>query len=76
MPAHPNSIVQDVAEIVADHMDAILRRFKPGRKITVLVRNPDDPTGKEDFVLTNDLIDEATAALLRRKHGNGITGTV
>lgn len=39
-------------EHVAACMDDILRAFKPGSKITVMVRCPHEPT--RDFMLTND----------------------
>ena len=48
-------------------MEAILREFKPGAKITVVVRAADDPQGLRDFVLSNDTIDDAIAVLQRRK---------
>lgn len=67
MPPHPNAKVQNVSEIVANHMDEILACFKPGAKIMVLVRRPEKPDGSQDFILTNDTIDEAIAALQTRK---------
>ncbi len=66
MAAHPSSAVQDVSEQVADHMDAILKFFKPGAKITVLVRRPEHADGKQDFVLSNDTIPDAIKALQQR----------
>ncbi len=65
----------NVAEAVGDYMDAILAYFKTGRKITVLVRSPEHADGSQDFLMTSDSIDEAVAALLRRKH-DGQTGAV
>ena len=47
-------------------MDEIKKLFKPECKIMVLIRTPDEPT--RDFLMTDDFIDEAIAALLRRKH--------
>lgn len=76
MPPHPNQNVQNVSEIVADHMDAILKCFKPGAKIMVLVRRPEHPDGSHDFILTNDTIDEAITALQTRKTAPTIEGAV
>lgn len=76
MPPHPNTRVQDASEVVADHMDAILRQFKSGAKITVLVRRPEKPDGTQDFILTNDTIDDAIAALQLRKTAPTIKGEV
>lgn len=76
MAAHPNAKVQNVSEIVADHMDEILACFKPGAKITVLVRRPEKPDGSQDFVLTNDTIDDAIAALQTRKTAPTVEGNV
>lgn len=59
-------ILQSVVEIVADHMDAILKCFKPGAKITVLVRHPDTPDGRKDFLLSDDDLALAVVALQQR----------
>lgn len=56
--------LQRVQEAVADHMDAILGMFKPGCKITVLVRTPDHPD--RDFLMTSDAGSEIIAAVQRR----------
>lgn len=53
------------SEHVAACMDDILRAFKPGVKITVLVRAPDHPT--RDFMMTSDTIPEIRALLDRRE---------
>lgn len=55
----------DVQEVVAEHMDQILSCFKPGGKITVLVRF--DGLPGRDFMMTNEAnILDAVAALHRR----------
>lgn len=43
--------------------------FKPGAKLTLIVRNPAaEAAGKDaDFVMTDDSLDEAIAVLQRRK---------
>nr|WP_315462660.1 hypothetical protein [uncultured Sphingomonas sp.] len=50
-------------------LNDIAGRFKPGAKLTLVVRNPTaEAAGKDaDFVMTNDTLDEAMAALQRRK---------
>lgn len=73
---HPSPSVQEASERVADHMDKILGYFKPGRKITVLVRSPEHPDGSQDFVLTNDTLDETIAALTIRKTAPTLRGDV
>ena len=54
----------EVQETVGQHMDSILECFKPGCKITVLVRTPDHPD--RDFMLTSDDPKEAIAMIERR----------
>jgi len=53
-----------VSRLVAAHMDQILSYFKPGKKITVLVRSTDNPEG--DFCLSNEDLTEVTAMVARR----------
>lgn len=50
-------------EHVAACMDDILKAFKPGAKITVLVRREGEPT--QDFMLTSDNFPEIRAMLDR-----------
>jgi hypothetical protein len=71
MSKHPVPRVREAAEIIGDHLDAILSLFKPGKKITVVVRDPEAPDHSRDLVQTNDDIDEAIKALARRKIDNG-----
>jgi hypothetical protein len=52
-----------VQEITSDCMARIQRCFKPGAKITVLVRTTSHPDGSRDFVMTDDDIEAAIAAL-------------
>lgn len=73
---HLSPVVQSAGEKVADHMDAIAALFKPGAKITVLVRAPGFPDGSRDFVQTNDTLDEAIAALTLRKTAPTLKGDV
>lgn len=57
--------LQQTAAIISEHMDAIVACFKPGVKITVLVRVPEHPD--RDFLMTDDDIDEVIAMAQRRK---------
>lgn len=52
-------------EHVAACMDDILTAFKPGVKITVMIRNPSEP--QRDFMMTSDTIPELRAMLDRRE---------
>lgn len=61
------SNLSDVQDIVAEHMDEILKLFKPGKKITVLVRTPDDPEGRYDFMMGDDDPQELLNMLARCK---------
>lgn len=63
-----NDAIRETAERIQWHIDEIEKLFKPGAKITVLVRAPSHPDGSRDFVMTNDIINEAISALLKRKH--------
>tara|TARA_R110002012_G_C11673164_1_gene613298 strand:+ start:9819 stop:10046 length:228 start_codon:yes stop_codon:yes gene_type:complete len=60
-----SDLLQRAAERVQDSMDEILANFKPGAKITVLVRTPDKPNA--DFCMTSDDLDEVIAMVQRRK---------
>lgn len=53
------------SDMVADCMDEIVSYFKPGVKITVLVRTPGHPG--RDFYMTSDTMDEVIAMAERRK---------
>lgn len=57
-------------------MNAILGLFKPGAKITVVVRNTAVSDGSRDFIQTNDTIDNVIAALTVRKTAPTLTGDV
>ena len=49
---------------VAHHMEQIEKAFKPGVRLTVLVRTPGFPEG--DFVMTSDGLEDAIEMLQRR----------
>ncbi len=54
-----------VQRTVAGRMEQIVDCFKPGVKITVLVRSPGFPN--RDFLMTADDLDEVISAVDRRK---------
>ena len=58
--------IDDTAQRVQWHLDEIERLFKPGVKITLLVRTPSHPDGGRDFLMTNDRVGDAIAAIRRR----------
>ena len=57
--------LEAVQQRVADRMDEIHDYFKPGVKVTVIVRTPDFPD--RDFLMTADDIPELVALLQRRE---------
>lgn len=62
----------EVADGVAAHLDDIKRLFKPGAKVTVLVRRPEHEDDSQDFVLTDDDLTSAIRALrIRTKTRDG-----
>lgn len=54
-----------VQKAVVGHMEVIRAYFKPGVKITVVVRTPKNP--ERDFVITDDEPNEVVAVMERRK---------
>lgn len=61
----PDEMVAAAGRHAAEYLDRIARLFKPGKKLTLLVRSPGLPD--RDFMLTDDNIDEAIAMLERSK---------
>lgn len=57
--------LHQAAAEVSSHMDQILRLFKPGRKITVIVRTPGN--GEADFLMTDDDLDEVVGLVQRHQ---------
>ena len=60
-----SSKVRNVARVCEEHLHDIAELFKPGAKITLLVRRPGEPD--QDFMLTIDDLDEVSAMLERSK---------
>jgi hypothetical protein len=52
-------------ERMSNHMDAIMSMFKPGAKITVVVRSPG--YGDADVIMGDDDFDEVIASIQRAK---------
>lgn len=57
--------LRQTQQFVSSCMDDMLACFKPVMKITVLIRNPENPEG--DFCMTDDDLDEVVAMIMRRK---------
>lgn len=59
-----SAIVQDAAQQVGGYMDRIMKLFKPGAKVTVIVRSPGYPA--RDFIMSDDELEKVIAACRRR----------
>ena len=64
MIQHKDPLVKAVGDEIADHLADIERLFKPGARLTLVVRRPNFP--EQDVVVTNDLIGDAIEAMRRR----------
>lgn len=62
------STVAQVHFQIADHCREISYLFKPGARITVIVRNPSNPTGEADMLVSDDDLDLVADALKRLTH--------
>lgn len=62
-----DSILEQVRNQVADHMTSILALFKPGARITVIVRTPTND--RADFLMSNDNLTSVAALIERRRAG-------
>lgn len=58
--------LEETQEEVSDHLDKIKSYFKPGVKITILVRTEGDAEGKRDFMMSDDSPQEAMNMIARR----------
>lgn len=59
----------DVALRIESHLNSIEKMFKPGVKITLLVRTPGLPD--RDLVMSVDNLEEVKAMIARRMLGEG-----
>lgn len=62
---HNNPLVEHVGHEIADRLADIEGYFKPGVKLTLLVRRPGLP--EQDVCVTNDNFDDMLAMIQRRK---------
>lgn len=62
-----SDLLANASEIASEKLSEIAALFKPGARLTLLVRTPGYPDGSRDFVLTNDALVDAIAALEIRK---------
>lgn len=60
-------VVQNVGDAICGHLEEIAKLFKPGTKITILIRNTNPAYKDADMVLTDDTFDNAITALQKRK---------
>lgn len=58
--------LEETQEEVADHLDKIKSYFKPGVKVTILVRTINDDEGRRDFMMGDDDPQEAMNMIARR----------
>lgn len=58
--------VRRAGEGISALLEQIEAFFKPGVLLTLVVRRPDDATGSQDFVMSNDDYDEVKRVLDRR----------
>lgn len=57
--------LQEVGEIIENHLNDIAMLFKPGAKLTFIARTPGNPDA--DMLMTIDSLDEIAALVQRRK---------
>jgi hypothetical protein len=58
--------LEETQDEVSDYLDQIKRFFKPGVKVTILVRTEGDPEGRRDFMMGDDDPQEAMNMIARR----------
>jgi hypothetical protein len=63
--ARGSMTLEETQTSIAGLMDEIVSHFKPGRKITVLVRNPERES--EDFCMTDDDLKSVAEMIERRR---------
>lgn len=74
MDALQKVLVQDVGEQIDGHLAAIAAMFKPGAKLTLLVRRPEKPDGSHDVILSDDHLALAIGALVIRLQDGVLAG--
>jgi len=58
--------LEETTEEISDCLDRIKACFKPGVKVTVLVRTENDPEGRRDLMMGDDEPQEAMNLIARR----------
>lgn len=58
--------LEEMQDEVSDCLDRVKRCFKPGVKVTILVRTEGDAEGKRDFMMGDDEPQEAMNMIARR----------
>lgn len=58
--------LEEVQQEAAYYLDKIKANFRPLAKLTLLVRQPEHPDGSRDFILSDDVLTAAIAALKLR----------
>lgn len=69
----PKAEVRRVAEQMAEHLEQISRLFKPGAKLTLMVRNPQNPA--RNAFLTDEEEPEALCDAIRQLFTNPSGGS-
>lgn len=66
-----NRRIENMRRSASHHLEQIAKLFNPGMKLTLVVRNPDEPDGSQNVLLTDDTIPEVVLALeqLAKKPG-------
>lgn len=64
-----NYALERVRRDVGDLLYRASKHFKPGARMTIIARQPGKP--EQDFVLTDDTLDEIAALVERRKEAGG-----
>lgn len=59
-----SAVLEQLHADLALDLDRVMRRFKPGMKVTLVVRNPENVEG--DVVIGDDDLNEAIVAIQRR----------
>jgi hypothetical protein len=69
----PVTTLDETRAVIADCMDDIMKCFKPGMKITVLVRAVGYPDGSRDLLMTDDQLPFVVRAIETRMKSEAAT---
>lgn len=59
----PAGILRENHLEISAYLEIIAKLWKPGAKLTLLVRRPEAPDGSQDYLATDDDLDQAIEAL-------------